>query len=105
VAFARASAGTQALCLICPEMLAQLRPQLAVVVSWRSSAVQSRPQPRRPSLSEHLRGHFVPEQSHSKYIAPHRGGFLQVVVSEAPHPRSSDCASLCRGRSRYNTRT
>lgn len=91
-ALARASARTQIPCLICPKTLAQPLPQLPMVDLLRSFAVLSYPQTRRPNSPDNLRGTSVPEQTHSKCIAPHRGGFLQVVVSEAPNPRSCGCA-------------
>ena len=83
-AFARASARIRIPCLICPEMLAQLPLQLPILASLRSPAVLSNPQTRRPYLSSHLRGTSGPDQTYSKCIAFHGGGFLQVAVSEAP---------------------
>ena len=50
----------------------------------RSSAVPSNPKTDRPYLSPHLRGTSGPDQTYSKRVAFHEGGFLQVAVSEAP---------------------
>src|SRR6202008_3313090 len=43
--------------------------------------------------------------AHSKYIAFHEGGFLQVAVSEAPSSESMQLRIVVAGRSRYSTKT
>ena len=91
--FARASARMQNPCLIRPRMLAHQLLQLPMVASLRSLAILSCPRAGRTYLSPHLRGTSVPDQTYSKCIAQHRGGFLQVAVSEAP--RSEHAATHC----------
>jgi len=72
--------------------------------SLRPFDAQTRTQSRGSDPSQRLTAPSALEQTHSKYIAFHGGGFLQVAVSEAPLRERAD-ARCFAGRSRYSTKT
>src|SRR5271157_346829 len=82
----RASARIEIPCLNSPEVLesSSLPPPPDAPV--RTIAVPSHPQGAGPYPPPHFPYTSAPDQTHSKCIALHRGGFLQVAVSEAPRP-------------------
>ena len=84
-ASARASARTQTPCLIWPRRSGRqpLQPSTARLIAPRRRSIphSSHRSTTRPSA---LPDPSASKQTHSKYIAFHEGGFLQVAVSEAP---------------------
>jgi hypothetical protein len=93
----RASARTQIHCFFWLKMLGQLSLKLTPDASSPPFAAPYRPQNGRSYLSPHLSKTSAPDQPHSKYIALHGGGFLQVAVSEAPSQSAFELELLRAG--------
>ena len=95
-AFARASARTQIPCLIRPKLLRHRSLQPPHHALGDASPLHSDIQAADPTQHSLLPDPSQPAQPHSKYIAFHGGGFLQVAVSEAPlqsHATANSCAA------------
>ena len=86
--------------LLCPQSLQpRLTPQLA------ASPLHPAIKPAASYPTQSLPDPSAPAQPHSKYIAFHEGGFLQVAVSEAPPSEHATAHRCVAGRSRYSTKT
>lgn len=102
---ARASARTQIPCLILSGLLGRLSLQPSTDASLRCFTEPSHRQSGTSYPTRPVPDPSAPAQADSKYIAFHKGGFLQVAVSEAPHGEHADAVPLRGGRSRYSTKT
>src|SRR5664279_4455851 len=86
-AFARASARMRIPRLICPRLLSCLSLQPSTDTSLRCFTAPSHHQSGTSYPTPLVPDPSAPDQTDSKYIAFHEGGFLQVAVSEAPPQR------------------
>ena len=84
-------------CLICPGLLGRLSLQPSTDTSSRYFTAPSHSQSGTSYPTQPVPDPSAPAQTHSKYIAFHEGGFLQVAVSEAPLQDHAACALLRGG--------
>ena len=104
-AFARASAPTRIPCLIWPGLPRRLSLQPSTGSSSRYFSTPFHSQSGTSYPTQTVPVPSAPPQTHSKYIAFHEGGFLQVAVSEAPLQDHAPAHCCVAGRSRYSTKT
>ncbi len=96
-AFERASAPTRILLFIRPKPRGRQSLQPPHQTSASHAAVPSGLQAIGSYPTQSVPDPSAPAQTDSKCIAFHEGGFLQVAVSEAPHPGACNCAMSCAG--------